>query len=97
MSTTLILVLILWLLMGLCAGLIAAQKGRSGGAFGIMGFLLGPIGIIIALAAESYAAPKVKRPQESVHDDTDLAVGVIGVAMAVAIIVIMVIRTRAGI
>jgi hypothetical protein len=54
------LLLIAALLMGIAAGLIAAQKGRSGFGFGVLGFLLGPIGI--ACAALSSRAGYVKPP-----------------------------------
>jgi hypothetical protein len=46
-----VLALILWLLMGLCSGLLAAQKGRSAAGFGLLGVVLGPIGILCAAAA----------------------------------------------
>jgi hypothetical protein len=43
--------LIVWILMGIASGLIAAQKGRSGAGFGCLGALLGPFGILAAMLA----------------------------------------------
>ena len=43
----------LWLLCGALAALIAINKGRSGCGFLLLGFLLGPFGILFALLARS--------------------------------------------
>ena len=44
-----IIIIFLWLFCGLVAGAIAERKGRSGGNFFLVGVLLGPLGIIVAL------------------------------------------------
>lgn len=44
--------IIIWLLCGLLAGLIYSQKNKGFGGGCILGFLLGPIGILIALFAK---------------------------------------------
>jgi hypothetical protein len=41
--------LIIWLLCGIAGGIILSNKGRSGCGGFALGFLLGPIGLIIAL------------------------------------------------
>ncbi len=40
---------ILWILCGIVAAAIYSQKGRSGGVGLLGGFMLGPIGVILAL------------------------------------------------
>lgn len=40
---------IIWILFGVAGGIILANKGRSGCGGFALGFLLGPIGLIIAL------------------------------------------------
>ena len=42
-------ILILWVVFGVIAGIIASGKGRSGCGGFALGFLLGPFGIIWAL------------------------------------------------
>ncbi len=79
--------LFLWLLMGLITAFIAQSKGRSGCLFFLLGFLLGPIGIIIALIMPGSPPPrKLKKcpscgamiPEDALkcprcgHDFTDL-------------------------
>jgi hypothetical protein len=41
--------LIIWLLFGVAGGMIMSNKGRSGCGGFALGFLLGPIGLVIAL------------------------------------------------
>lgn len=41
--------LIFWVVLGIIGAVIANNKGRSGCLWGILCFLLGPIGIILAL------------------------------------------------
>jgi hypothetical protein len=41
--------LIIWLLFGVAGGMILSNKGRSGCGGFALGFLLGPIGLVIAL------------------------------------------------
>jgi hypothetical protein len=40
---------IVWLVCGFICSVIAGNKGRSSGWFFLMGFILGPLGIILAL------------------------------------------------
>lgn len=48
-QTTLLIALVVWVICGIGAYLIRAQKGRDdAGSAGIMGFLLGPIGLLVA-------------------------------------------------
>lgn len=44
-----IVLLVIWLAFGLAGGLIMSNKGRSGCGGFALGFLLGPIGLLIAL------------------------------------------------
>lgn len=41
--------LIIWVLLGVAAAIVMSNKGRSGCGGFALGFLLGPIGLIIAL------------------------------------------------
>jgi len=43
------LLLLLWILCGVAGGIILNNKGRSGCGGFALGFLLGPIGLVIAL------------------------------------------------
>ena len=43
--------LIVWLLMGILAAIIAQSKGRSAAGFGCAGIILGPIGLLMAAFA----------------------------------------------
>ena len=45
--------LIIWLLCGIAAAMIASNKGRSGCGFFALGILLGPFGILFALLSSS--------------------------------------------
>jgi RNA polymerase subunit RPABC4/transcription elongation factor Spt4 len=38
-----------WIICGIIGGVIAANKGRSAEAWGVVSFLLGPLGIVLAL------------------------------------------------
>ena len=40
---------LLWLSFGIISAVIAANKGRSGRGWFVLGLLLGPLGIILAL------------------------------------------------
>lgn len=51
--------LLIWLLFGAVTAVVASNKGRSGCAWFFVGFLLGPIGLIISLV--------VSRDQESIE------------------------------
>ncbi len=58
-DTTLLIALTLWVVCGIGAYLITAQKGRDdAGSAGIMGFVLGPIGLVIAAAAKAPTGPR---------------------------------------
>jgi hypothetical protein len=55
-ETTLLIAGAIWLICGIGAYLIVAQKGRDdAGSAGIMGFLMGPIGLVWAAMS---SAPK---------------------------------------
>lgn len=49
----LIVLLIIWLLFGAAGGMILSNKGRSGCGGFALGFLLGPIGLVIALVMQT--------------------------------------------
>jgi hypothetical protein len=54
-------VLIFWLICGAIAGLIYSSKGRSAATGCVGGFLLGPIGIILAILSSRDSAGIVKQ------------------------------------
>lgn len=39
---------VIWIICGIFAGIIASSKGRSGCGWFLLGFLLGPLGLIVA-------------------------------------------------
>ena len=43
------ILLLIWILCGVAGGIILSNKGRSGCGGFALGFLLGPIGLVIAL------------------------------------------------
>ncbi len=43
---------VIWCLMGVVSGMIAAGKGADPILYGVLGFVLGPIGIILACVAK---------------------------------------------
>jgi hypothetical protein len=45
--------LLIWLLFGVAGGMILSNKGRSGCGGFALGFLLGPIGLVIALVMQT--------------------------------------------
>ena len=47
---------IFWLLCGIVSAVIASNKGRSGCSWFALGFVLGPIGIILALVVSKNEA-----------------------------------------
>jgi hypothetical protein len=49
--SVLIVLLVIWFAFGAAGGMIMSKKGRSGCGGFALGFLLGPIGLIIALVA----------------------------------------------
>jgi hypothetical protein len=46
-------ILIIWLVCGVVAAVVATNKGRSGCGWFILGVLLGPLGFILALVVSS--------------------------------------------
>jgi len=44
--------IVIWFLFGLTSAVVANQKGNSGCLWGLMGFLLGPFGLIMALVVK---------------------------------------------
>ena len=54
--------LIVWLLFGIACAVIATNKGRSGGGWFVLGVLLGPFGLILALV--------VSKNQEAIDTDS---------------------------
>lgn len=49
------MLIIIWLLFGIAAAMIAQKKGRSGCGFFALGILLGPFGLLFAFLAGSDA------------------------------------------
>lgn len=46
-----------WLLSGIVSAMVASNKGRSGCSWFLLGFLLGPVGLILSLAvSKNHAA-----------------------------------------
>ncbi len=43
-------VVVIWLLSGVFSAVVATNKGRSGCGWFTLGFLLGPVGLILSLA-----------------------------------------------
>ncbi|MXZ29816.1 MAG: zinc ribbon domain-containing protein [Acidimicrobiia bacterium] len=43
-------VVVIWLLSGIVSAVVATNKGRSGCGWFLLGFLLGPMGLILSLA-----------------------------------------------
>lgn len=52
--------LVVWVLFGIACAVIATNKGRSGGGWFVLGFLLGPFALILALV--------VSKNQESIDN-----------------------------
>ncbi|MFF8323296.1 hypothetical protein ACH49M_03310 [Rhodococcus qingshengii] len=59
----LVVLVAVWLVCGMVAAVIAARKSRSAGGFFVLGFLFGPIGVLVAILAArgNPAAPKGSR------------------------------------
>ncbi len=53
--------LIVWLAFGAVGGILMSNKGRSGCGGFALGFLLGPIGLLIALVMKESAEHRVER------------------------------------
>jgi hypothetical protein len=49
--------LFVWIMCAIICAVIAGNKGRSSIGWGILGFLLGPLGIVLALVVSSKKAP----------------------------------------
>jgi hypothetical protein len=58
------ILLIIWLLFGLAGGVILSNKGRSGCGGFALGFILGPIGLLIALVMQTDRREMEKRSLE---------------------------------
>ena len=52
---------IVWLAFGVVGGILMSNKGRSGCGGFALGFLLGPIGLLIALVMKESAEHRVER------------------------------------
>lgn len=61
-----VFILFVWILFGIAAGIVLANKGRSGCGGFLLGFLLGPIGLVIAL---------VMRADQAALDQEELSAG----------------------
>jgi len=59
----------IWLLFGLAAGAVASSKGRSGCGWFILGVLLGPFGLIVALLPSSEQKDQAKARDDGVAGD----------------------------
>jgi hypothetical protein len=59
------LLLVIWLLFGIAAAVVMTNKGRSGCGGFALGFLLGPIGLIIALVMSTDHKELEKKTLES--------------------------------
>ena len=53
---------VIWLLFGIACAVIATNKGRSGGGWFVLGFLLGPFALILALV--------VSKNQEAIDNES---------------------------
>ena len=63
-----IILLVIWLLLGVAGGMIMSNKGRSGCGGFALGFLLGPVGLVIALVmATDHKELEKKALQEGVR------------------------------
>ncbi len=61
-TNTLLIILGFWVICGIGAYLITAQKGRAdAGSAGIMGFILGPLGLVIAATAKTPSPDTIGR------------------------------------
>lgn len=57
--------LLIWLLFGIAAAIVASQKGRSGCGFFALGILLGPFGLLFAFLAGSDAKEVERKAVET--------------------------------
>ncbi len=57
--------LVIWLVCGIIAAVIAMNKGRSGCGWFLVGVLLGPLGIILALVVSEDKTEVEKRNMQS--------------------------------
>jgi hypothetical protein len=58
-------ILVIWLLFGVLAAIVASNKGRSGCGWFAIGILLGPLGFLLALV--------ISRNQEAVDKEAVLS------------------------
>ena len=66
MSTTTLVFILFWIVCGIASAVIASSKGRDGGAWALLGFILGPIGVLMAIGVTS------QRPGELPPSASDL-------------------------
>ena len=62
MEVLIISVIFTWVLFGIACAVIATNKGRSGGGWFVLGFLLGPFGLILVLV--------VPKNQEAIDNES---------------------------
>lgn len=78
--TTLMVVVALWLLFGIAAAVVAQQRGVTG-MVGV-GFLLGPLGLVLAFTAKPQQAVAFEQTPE--HRSRAVWVFVVGAAILLA-------------
>src|SRR5579872_6914884 len=61
------LVLLFWIICGIGAAYVASSRGASGCLWAFIGFLLGPIGLLMAFASDS--GRKCPHCQSGIHKD----------------------------
>lgn len=63
-TTTLVIIAGFWILCGLAAGWIARERGNDGADGFLVGVLMGPIGIIMALTGHKTEPVEWAQPQQ---------------------------------
>jgi hypothetical protein len=58
------IVILLWLFCGIMSAVIAASRGRSGGAWLLLGMLIGPLALAVALLPTAEAKLQAQARQE---------------------------------
>ena len=54
-------VIVVWVLTGLCLGIVMGRRGYSGFGWGVIGTVLGPLGVLAAVAFRVPSRPRIKR------------------------------------
>lgn len=67
---------VLWLVCGFISAVIASNKGRSGGGWFLIGVLLGPLGIILALVVSKEQESVLRRADPRRSDQVPVLRGV---------------------